>query len=40
MFPAQFAKFLEQIDGLTDSQLRQLEKRLDGDEEVALIVNQ
>jgi len=40
MIPAQFTKFLEQINGLTDSQLRQVEKRLEGNDEVTSIVKQ
>jgi len=32
MIPAQFTKFLEQFNGLTDSQLRQVEKRLEGND--------
>ena len=38
--PAPFTKFLEQINGLTDSQLRQVEKRLEGNDEVTSIVKQ
>jgi transposase-like protein len=40
MIPAQFTKFLEQFNGLTDSQLRQVEKRLEGNDEVTNIVKQ
>jgi transposase-like protein len=40
MIPAQFTKFLEQFNGLTDSQLRQVEKRLEDNDEVTNIVKQ
>jgi len=40
MIPAQFTKFLEQFNGLTDSQLRQVEKRLEGNDEVTNIIKQ
>lgn len=38
MIPSQFTKFLGEIYGLTDSQLRQVEKRLEGTNEVTNIV--